>query len=414
MKSIINRSSSKAIFNVLIQVIPISVSLIAIPLSISNLGKPIWYSYSLGLTLILLPNYFSFGLGPFLIRSLAANMNFIETRTWVQGLTLLKVGAFLFFLFLNLYFLNSGAIKGFASFKEQVLFFEFFLLAGIITFFLIPLRAIFESNHDYYFLGFVRAVFTSTLLLIPLLKVNSFLHYSLYVFVIVSLQILIYSLRIRFKYKLNPFKVFYGLALNEIRMLLKKIAPFGGYLFLWSIILYSDRFILKSFIDENLLADHVTMQDLFNRVAIISGNLTAVYFPVIAQNKNNKILISKNYKKQIFLIAAIFFFLIIFSVLLLNPFLKFWLKEDFSMYIEQNSIFYLIAIVVFNFSIIQIRFLQAVGKEKVVLKNLLFSVSFYLIGVFALGFFQQPNLFSLILLIQSFYIIIKLHFYVRK
>ncbi|WP_296635747.1 hypothetical protein [Polaribacter sp.] len=194
-----------------------------------------------------------------------------------------------------------------------------------------------------------------------------------------------------------------------------KIWPFGGYLIIWSILLYSDRFIFKFFINTEILSDHVTMQDLFNRLAIISGNVTAVFYPVISKNKGNKLFVDNYYKKQIRLISVSFISLLLILLFGLKPFLSFWLKNKYSFYIDDFSFLYLIGIMLFNFSIIQVRTLQAIGYEVYVLKILILISIFYFINVFIIGYYEKPYLLSIMLIIYSLIIIFKFHLkYVKQ
>jgi O-antigen/teichoic acid export membrane protein len=404
-----DKSSNKAFFNVIIQIIPITVALITIPLAINNLGKPLWYLFTLGLTVILLPNYFSFGIGPFLTRDLSTKDDFMQSSSWLGSISLIKVMGLLFFILTNFYFYFSELEKPFLIKSDQFYFFFFFNFSSIVYFFLIPLRSIFESKQDFYFLGTIRAVFTSLLMLIPVFSYNSIWFCSFIILILSLFQFFVYLLRLKYYHNQNIKGLFIGFSKIEMKKTILKTWPFGGYLFVWSILLYSDRFILKSHTDIEILSDHVTMQDLFNRLAIISGNLTAVFYPFISKNKDNPLFIDKYYKKQIFLISISFISLLFILMFALKPFLTFWLKNKYSFYIDDFSFLYLIGIMIFNFSIIQVRTLQAIGFEVFVLKILILTSIFYLISVFIVGYFNKPYLFSIILIIQSLIVIIKLH-----
>ena len=91
--------SRKALFNVAIQIIPILASLFAIPISISNLGKPLWFFYSLGITVLFLPNYFAFGAGPYLVRNLVQKNNFLLTKKWKGCISAIIISSIVYVLF---------------------------------------------------------------------------------------------------------------------------------------------------------------------------------------------------------------------------------------------------------------------------------------------------------------------------
>ncbi len=410
-----NKLSSKAVFNVCIQIIPITVSLISIPVAIDNLGKPLWYFFTLGLTVILLPNYFTFGIGPYLIRDLSTKVNFMESTSWTGSISLIKIMGLCFFILTNFYFYFSDIEKPFLHKIDQFLFFLFFLLSSLVYFFLIPLRSIIESKQDFYFLGTLRSVFTSLLMLVPIFSYNSIWFFSFIIFIMSLFQLFIYLLRLKYKHSQQIKYLFTGFSIIDMKNTILKIWPFGGYLIIWSILLYSDRFIFKFFINTEILSDHVTMQDLFNRLAIISGNVTAVFYPVISKNKGNKLFVDNYYKKQIRLISVSFISLLLILLFGLKPFLSFWLKNKYSFYIDDFSFLYLIGIMLFNFSIIQVRTLQAIGYEVYVLKILILISIFYFINVFIIGYYEKPYLLSIMLIIYSLIIIFKFHLkYVKQ
>ena len=156
--------------------------------------------------------------------------------------------------------------------------------------------------------------------------------------------------------------------------------------------LFFDRIIFKFFIDKNILSDHVTMQDLFNRVAIISGNISLVYYPTLSDKANQTKLFLKHYFKQLYYVLFAFAAIIIISSIFLEKALNFWLKDDFSTYISNNALVYLAGIIVFNFSIIQVRALQAKNKEKLVTLHLIVILGLYILFVLLLGLIEQPKL----------------------
>ena len=87
-----------------------------------------WYLFTLGLTVILLPNYFSFGIGPFLTRELSTKDNFMQSSSWLGSISLIKVIGLLFFVLTNFYFYFSELEKPFLIKSDQFYFFFFFIL----------------------------------------------------------------------------------------------------------------------------------------------------------------------------------------------------------------------------------------------------------------------------------------------
>ena len=384
--------SRKALFNVAIQIIPILASLFAIPTSISNLGKPLWFFYSLGITVLFLPNYFAFGAGPYLVRNLVQKNNFLLSKKWKGCISAIIISSIIYVLFSSAFLFTTRNQDAFTLNSSEKLFYVFFILSGLMIYIMILFKAILESKEDFYFLGTARAFFTTGLIVIPVLSFQQEWHYALSVFLWSIIYVFVCGNRIGnlgAKWMQNKNLIISKQNLIEY---VNEVWPFGVYLFCWSFFLFFDRIIFKFFIDKNILSDHVTMQDLFNRVAIISGNISLVYYPTLSDKANQTKLFLKHYFKQLYYVLFAFAAIIIISSIFLEKALNFWLKDDFSTYISKNALVYLAGIIVFNFSIIQVRALQAKNKEKLVTLHLIVILGLYILFVLLLGLIEQPKL----------------------
>jgi hypothetical protein len=382
----------KALFNVAIQIIPILASLFAIPISISNLGKPLWFFYSLGITVLFLPNYFAFGAGPYLVRNLIQKNNFLLSKKWKGCISAIIISAIIYVLLSSAFLFTTRNQDAFILNSSEKLFNVFFILSGLMIYIMILFKAILESKEDFYFLGTARAFFTTGLIVIPVLSFQQEWHYALSVFLWSIIYVFVCGNRIGnlgAKWTQNKYLIVSKQNLIEY---VNEVWPFGVYLFCWSFFLFFDRIIFKFFIDKNILSDHVTMQDLFNRVAIISGNISLVYYPTLSDKANQTKVFLQHYFKQLYYVLFAFAAIIIISSIFLEKALNFWLKDDFSTYISNNSLVYLVGIIVFNFSIIQVRALQAKNKEKLVTLHLIVILGLYILFVLLLGLIEQPKL----------------------
>ena len=139
--------SRKALFNVAIQIIPILASLFAIPTSISNLGKPLWFFYSLGITVLFLPNYFAFGAGPYLVRNLVQKNNFLLSKKW-KGCISAILSSITYVLFSSAFLFTTRNQDAFILNSSEKLFYVFFILSGLMIYIMILFKAILESKED--------------------------------------------------------------------------------------------------------------------------------------------------------------------------------------------------------------------------------------------------------------------------
>ncbi|MEX0274669.1 MAG: hypothetical protein AB3N16_09850, partial [Flavobacteriaceae bacterium] len=163
----------KAVFNMAFQIVPIAFALVLTPYLINNMGKDAWAKYSLGISLIFLANYFSFGIGPTLnrrISGLIGSHKFsIITKELKTGVAFSYGLAFLFFAILQLALITAYQSRGFSVLQsvQDYGVFVVSLLSFVLVLITIPYRSTLESFSDFYFLGAIRALSSSMLFIVP-------------------------------------------------------------------------------------------------------------------------------------------------------------------------------------------------------------------------------------------------------
>ncbi|MFC5047734.1 hypothetical protein ACFSTE_05640 [Aquimarina hainanensis] len=415
-----NNVFKKAIFNIAFQIIPILLALILTPFLINGMGKDFWAKYSTGISLIFLSNYFSFGIGPALNRRVSEVIGLkkydkilYELKECVSFSYFLGI---VFFIILQIVLLLAYKLGNFSILKTgsdfsfyQITIFNFFLV-----FIIIPYRSILESFSDFYFLAIVRAITAAMLFLIPFIYILLFgvslkgiammlsvfycMLYSVYYF-------RVFQFKNKFHFKLpSPIgKEFLVRIFKFDLSFLKETFYFSLFFLTSAIVLFFDRFYYAVFFNTIIISDQVTMLDLFNRVAIITGTISIVYFSAISvwyQEKNLE-KIRKNLQTQIIGVFCIFFIVVIFSYFFLNSILGWWLGESFSLFIEKNSFSLLFATILTNFVILLVRPLQAIGLIKVVSLFLVFTTIIYICIVIFLGYLKEIEYHYLALITKS-------------
>ncbi|MBT8307106.1 MAG: hypothetical protein KJN85_09225 [Maribacter sp.] len=420
-KNILN----KAIFNIAFQIVPIAAALILTPFLINNMGKDLWAKFATGVSIIFLSNYFSFGIGPTLNRRVAEIIGLNENQRIGKELkectALSVVLGVVFFIILQLLLYFSYTSNAFSILKSETdfQFYLIILLVFVMAFAIIPYKSLLESFSDFYFLAIARAFAASMLFIIPAMFIV-FEEISL-VFIAVALAIFYiflyaaYYLRVlghqhKFSFKLiSPYSLGFLKSIFKINSGFLKETFFFSLFFLTSaIVLFFDRFYYPIFFDTKIISDQVTMLDLFNRIAIVTGTISLVYFSAISvwfnEGKLNKI--KTNLKRQLVMVGVVFLLIILISYFFLGDILHWWLGESYSKFIENNSLFLLLGVLSVNFTILLIRPLQAIGEIKTVSLFLVMSTIVYLCIVIVLGINRSIELHFAALFTKAFFDIV--------
>ena len=424
----------KAIFNVAFQIIPIAAALILTPLLINGMGKDFWAKYSTGISLIFLSNYFSFGIGPALNRRVSEIIGLKKynkiTKEFQSCVSVSYLLGLIFFIFLEIGLFLAFQSNIFSILKtiEDYYFYTVVIFNFFLVFTIIPYRSLLESFSDFYFLAIIRAITAAMLFIAPFIIINvtnelSLLSIAITLFVFYILVYLVYFFRTK-KYASNySFRLLNPLGTELIKSVLKFDLGFVKETFYFSlfflasaIVLFFDRFYYPVFFNTVTLSDQVTLIDLFNRVAIITGTLSLVYFSAISvwyQEKNFE-KIRKNIKLQFIIVLGIFALIILISYFFLLDILQWWLKDSYSTFISTNAFSLLLGAISVNFTILLIRPLQAIGHIKQSSLWLLFSTFIYVVIVIILGLSNNINYHFIALLVKALIDICIFYFLMKK
>ncbi|PIB23378.1 hypothetical protein [Maribacter sp. 4G9] len=396
----------KAIFNIGFQIVPIAAALLLTPYLIENMGKDFWAKYSTGISLVFLSNYFSFGIGPTLNRRISQIIGLKqnhriqgELRECVSFSYLLGI-AFFVLLQVALYVCYVSESFSILQTKQDYLFYFIVLCVFFLSFLIIPYKSLLESFSDFYFLAIVRALTAAMLFLVPFIYIYfytvSLTGISTTLLSIYVLLYLLYFLRAKsYEAKLSfnmvspvNWEMAKGIFKFELSFL-KETIWFSVFFATSAIVLFFDRFYYPLFFDTRTISDHVTLLDLFNRVAIVTGTISLVYFSAISvwYQENNLHRVTTNLKLQLVGVGFLFLAIGLFSYFFLNDILHWWLKSSYSNFIEANGFRLLIGTLLVNFTILMIRPLQAIGEIKKVSLWLMRSTFVYLTLVLLLGAF---------------------------
>ncbi|NKI31196.1 lipopolysaccharide biosynthesis protein [Croceivirga thetidis] len=394
----------KAVFNLGFQIVPIIVALVFIPLIINNLGKDYWAKYTAGVSAIFLANYFSFGIGPALNRRVseligAKKMSLIdkEVNTGIGISYLLSAALFLLFtcFIILAYWTKSLSIL---QDKEDLLFFLIIGFSFFIVFISIPYKSLLESYSDFYFLAIIRAISSAGLFVVPyVLWLNgisklywvgiSLVVYYFLVFLFMFFRTQHHKKELDLCYKTSVKPTFLISSTRSNTSFIKEAFKFGVFFLCSATVLFFDRYFYALFVNTKTLSDHVTMLDLFNRIAIVTGTISLVYFSAISvwYSENNFVKIKKNLRFQLTLISILFVFGLIFCKFFLLNLMEWWLKGAYSEFITNSAFVLLLAILIMNFEILMVRPLQAIGKVTQVNRLLVATTIIFLIIVIVLG-----------------------------
>jgi len=395
---------NKAIFNIGFQIVPITAALVLTPFLIDCMGKDFWAKYSVGISLIFLSNYFSFGIGPALNRRVSKIIGLKENHLIKEELNecisfSYLLGTF-FFLALQLLLYASYISNSFSiiqSFTDYTFFFTV-LCVFFISFIIIPYRSLLESFSDFYFLAIIRAITAAMLFVIPFSYINfatvSLKGIAFVLLVFYILLFLLYFFRVKMYQDKLTFKTYNPLHSSLIKRMfkfemgfLKETFWFSIFFLTSALVLFFDRFYYPVFFDTKIISDQVTLLDLFNRVAIVTGTISLVYFSAISVwfEEKNITRITANLKLQLIGVGGLFVSIALFSYFFLNEILKWWLQDSFSQFIYDNAFNLLIGALMINYTILLIRPLQAIGEIKKVSIGLLRTTIIYLVLVLILG-----------------------------
>ena len=369
-----NKIISNSIINLSMQIIPIFIAIIFIPISIEALGNELFGIYSLIVTFIVLFNYLNFGIAPAttkeISKNLAKNNHKMVLSLLVNSfLMMLLIGIMISIIFIT--YNNDIAIVMLKEEKLVTILSELIFLLGVMSPFLmivIFLRSALEAKQIFLVTSLNRAFLNSLIFISPtIVYIDGFnivsvfkLLIFVYMFSVMILTIIVYKEFLKDKEFTFRIKDSKNLLNIGFWMMLSSLAGIGLY--------YADRFMIGSIISATAIAYYVAAYDLVTRLNIVSGSLTSALFPAFAhwfeleekeKIRNAVIFVSKII---LFLVAIVGFLLIVYA----KSFLYLWINEEYS----NNSylILQLLTIgVLFNtLSVVPFRTLSAIGFPNIV------------------------------------------------
>ncbi|MCV6629718.1 MAG: hypothetical protein OIF50_07650 [Flavobacteriaceae bacterium] len=421
----VNSVSAKVFSNLVLQLFPIIISLVFIPLSIQLLGKSNWAKLTLGISVIFLSNYVSFGIGPTLTRrisSLWKNKQKLFRKEFEFAFYGVKMLSSIVFTIVLVVLVTLFLTEKYSLIKNyaDLLFFIQCLICFIITFLIIPYRSGLEGLGDFHFLGIYRSIITSLLVLLPYI---TFLVLDASLLVVGFMLILTYILAFFVLKKRLRSQI--GIRLKQERKnkislknsFFRESVQFGVFSLLNYIIVFSPRIIYPFNYSSIIVSDFVTLEDLFNRITILTGTISLIYFQVFSEydliKSETKKKVKRLLKRKIFLIFSILI-VIVSSKRIVGWFISIWLGTDYSVFMEDNYYLLMVGLVCFNLNILLMRPLQAMGYEKIVNYIVGVAALLFLIGVIVMMYFQLINYHYLLLMFISLGIFSSLIWYTIK
>lgn len=358
-----------SLISLVFQAFPIITAIIGIPLNIRHLGVEMWGVYSLSISLFFLVMYFNFGIGPAVNRILAEA---IGLRQWSKEKAVVQTGFFINLaisitlccvLLLFSERIINYAIKPLANdvnFLEVERLFTWIALGSglylIISFF----RNVMEGRQMFFLVSLLRAIIGSFILIAPLLSSKHNISNSgLYVFVLLSICLLIYTLVFVKRYSIPKTKYF-------DRQTAKLIFSQGWLISLHSffnpVFIYLDRYIIGNLIGMKVVGIYTSFYDLISRTTIIPSSISSALFPAVSSSlhsldKTKKITI-KTFRLLIIFSGPPFLVLLFFGPYLVNL----WLGNDFVS--GNQSVIQLLVVGYFiqGFNLVFLRYFQAVKE----------------------------------------------------
>jgi O-antigen/teichoic acid export membrane protein len=167
------------------------------------------------------------------------------------------------------------------------------------------------------------------------------------------------------------------------------LVKFGGWMTVSNVVgplmVYADRFLIGAIVSVSAVAYYTTPFDLVGRLTFISGSITGVLFPAfaasLAGNKERTALLVVRGVKYVFLAL---FPVILFVVTFAPEGLGLWLGPSFALH--SQSVLRWLAVGVFINSIATVPFalIQSAGRPNITAKLHLLELPFYLVTVWTL------------------------------
>lgn len=370
--------------NLIGQILPMIVGLIAIPLLIKNIGLERFGILTIVWAVIGYFSLFDFGLSRVVTSKVASlrrekNTDQIPLIFWSSlRLILVFTAAGAGLLFSLSFFPNLFTGKASPEIVDEGLF---CLKLMALTLPAITLTAGFkgllEADHRFVELNKLQVFQGFLNFTLPLAV--SYIRPNLggIVISLAALRYIFFILHAHLTFKLEPrLKTISLLPIKESFPLIKEGGWFSVSNIIGPIMVYFDRFFLAALFPAQTIAYYTTPFEIASRIQIIPAALTRTLFPTFAKNRIGPETY-RIYRRAVLLMSALMALIALIGVPLAKPAIGFWINKDFA---EQSSLTLALLIVGFGInSIAWIPFtlLQSLGRPDLTAKLHLAEVPLY-------------------------------------
>ena len=381
------------IFNLLGYILPILVSLFAIPILISKLGEErfgilavIW----MGLGYFSL---FDLGLGRALTKSVGEQIG----NSQQDQIGFLVWNGLLFMMFLGIlsmslvYFIApilSGSVLKIPSDLKGDSLVSFRIVAIAIPFVTCTagLRGVLEAYQKFGIINIIRTVNGIYTFLAPLLVLlfSSTLS-SLAVCLAIGRVVLFF---IYFYIVSNSVSDLFGHSKFDFKIV-RPLLRIGSWMsvsnIIGSVMIYFDRFFIGAWISIAAVTYYVTPYEVVTKMMIITGAVVRVVFPAFSTTFTvDPAYTVRLLKRSVHGLAIILFPVSLLLITFAQPGLKLWLGEEFAIKGEMVAQWLVVGCFVNSFGQMAIAFIHAGGRPDLTAKLIMVEVPFYLLGLWYL------------------------------
>jgi len=381
------------IWNLIGQLLPMVVGVVAIPPLVRSLGVDRFGVLSLAWIVIGYFSLFDLGMGRALTKLVADKIGSndeasIPPLAWTSLFLMLALGVIggLITLAISPWLVHTALKVPTALQHETLLSFQ--LLAASIPLVTVTsgLRGILEAQQRFRVLNFIR-VPTSIFSFAGPLLVLPFSHSLLPVIVILMMGRLLGGLA----HLLACFHAMPALRHSPViqQGIVAPLIKFGGWMTVSNIVgplmVYADRFLIGGLLSVSAVAYYTTPFDLVGRLSFIPAAVVGVLFPAfatsLARNSDRTALLSSRGIKYIFLAI---FPIILVTVTFAPDGLRLWLGPVFAAHSQSVLRWIAAGIFINSAACVPFTLLQSAGRPSVTAKLHLLELPLYLVAVWVL------------------------------
>ncbi len=380
-----------AIVNLIGEILPMLVAIVSIPFLIHGLGIDRFGILALAWTVVGYFNLFDMGIGRATIKNVAeyiasGELKALPPLVWTSIYILLGfglLGGLLFAVLTPWLILQMLNIPANLIGETQK---AFYLIAVSIPFVLgtAGTRGVLEAQQRFGLVNAIKIPANISNFVVPLVVL--LFSTSLYsiLAVLIASRFLVFAVYLYFCLNSLPgLGQLHGLTFSHI----KKLLCFGGWLTVSNIVspimTYMDRFVIGAMLTMSAVAYYVTPYELVTKLWIIPASLMGVLFPAMSayavNHKDKLVLLHHRTIKYILLILTP---IIIVTISMARPLLKFWVGTEFAL--QGTLVLQLLSVGVLVNSIGGVPYstIQALGRTDLTAKFHLLELPFYLVMLY--------------------------------